>query len=51
MDEKQIFEYLKTHLKINTYMWHMSGILGIQLILKDQDGKEQVISEVKENIV
>ena len=50
MDENQIYEYLKTHLKINTYMWHMSRILGIQLILKDPDGEEHVISEVKENI-
>lgn len=50
MDEKQLFEYLKQNLKIKTYMYHMSGILNIQLLLKNQNGDEEIISEVKEHV-
>ena len=50
MNEQQIFEYLKNHLSIRTYMWHMSGILGIQLVLNDPNGEKVVISEKREHI-
>lgn len=50
MDEKQLFEYLKQNLRIKTYMYHMNGILNIQLLLKKQNGDEEIISEVKEHV-
>lgn len=50
MDEKRLFEYLKQNLRIKTYMYHMSGILNIQLLLKNQNGDEEIISEVKEHV-
>ena len=50
MDEKQLFEYLKKNLRINTFMYHMSGILNIQLLLKNANGDEEIISETQEHI-